>query len=176
LNIGDNVNIFPRKIWIRTDEGKVETRALAMEVPKHNRDIVNRHMMKYQYKTCKELMYVPFSNMNDEVYKQTLKEIFYGQNIYLHTTKRRTIYGIKNATTVYPTKGGEETSFRDWIKTITYGEDEFLEACEIGPTGNIHLIFNQEYDQTVQKLFGQGFKQFASENFHAEDEKKNTKI
>jgi len=169
LNIGDDVNIFPRKIWIRTNEGKVETRALAMEVPKNNRDVVNRHMMKFQYKTCKELMYVPFSNMNDDVYKQTLKEIFYGQNIYLHTTRRRTIYGIRNANTIYPTKGGEATSFREWIKTITYGENEFLEACEIGPTGNIHLIFNQEYDQTVQQLFGQGFKKFASENFHEEN-------
>jgi len=35
LNLGDDVNVFPRKISIRTNEGRVlETRALAIEVPK----------------------------------------------------------------------------------------------------------------------------------------------
>ena len=153
--MGDDVNIFPCKIWIRTNEGRVETRALAMEEPKHDRDIVNRHMMKYQYNACKDLIYVPFSNMRNEICKQILKEVFYGQNIYLHTTRRRTIYGIRNVNTFYPTKGGEEMTFSNWVKTTTHGKNEFLEACEIGTTGKIHLIFNQKFDQTVQNLFGQ---------------------
>ena len=168
LNLGDDVNVFPRKLWIRTNEGRVETRALAIEVPKKDKDVINRHMMKYSYEGCAELMYVPFSNMKDEVYKQTLKEIFYGQNIYLHTTHRRTIYGIQNALEIYPTKGGKSTSFVKWIQSVTYGDATFLDACEVGPTGNIHLIYNKEYDQTVQKLFGQGFKAFAMENFNGD--------
>jgi len=158
LNLNDDVNVFPRKLWIRTSEGRVETRALAIEVPKKDKDVINRHMMKYSYEACADLMYVPFSNMKDDVYKETLKEIFYGQNIYLHTTHRRTIYGIQNALKIYPTKGGDSISFVKWVRTITYGDATFLDACEVGPTGNIHLIYNKEYDQTVQKLFGQGFK------------------
>jgi len=166
LNLGDDVNVFPRKLWIRTSEGRVETRALAIEVPKKDKDVINRHMMKYSYEERTNLMYVPFSNMKDDVYKETLKEIFYGQNIYLHTTHKRTIYGIRNALKIYPTKGGDSISFVKWVRSITYGDATFLNACEVGPTGNIHLIYNKEYDQTVQKLFGQGFKSFAMENFH----------
>jgi len=121
--------------------------------------------MKYNYHACRDMVYVPFSNMYDEVYKQTLKEIFYGQNIYLHTTRRRTIYGIKNSNAEYPTKGGEAMSFLNWIQNITFEDSAFLEACEIGPTGNIHMIFNQKYEQTVQKLLGQDLKKLARENF-----------
>ena len=107
--------------------------------------------------------------MFDNNYKDMMKEIFYRQNIYLHTTARRTIYGITNPTKSYATKTNENMSFKEWVATISYGDEQFLDACELGPAGNMHLIFNNRHASTVQKLFGTGLKQVAQQHFHPKD-------
>jgi len=169
LEIGDDVNVFPRKTWMHHNGQKIETRALVLEVPKVHKDIVNEKMLQYQYRNCPNLTYVPFMNMQDEEHQKTMKQIFYSHNIYLHKIERRTVYGISYPTKKYELLNGDTSSFQEWVSTITYGGNEFLEACEIGPTGNLHLIYDEEHEKTVKLLFGNDFKSLARAHFKHND-------
>ena len=169
LNIGDDVNLFPRKTWMHYNGQKIETRALVLEVPKVNKDMINEKMLQYQYPNCPNLTYVPFTNMKDENHQKTMQQIFYSHNIYLHKIERRTVYGISCPTKTYELLNGDRSSFQEWVSTITYGGKEFLEACEIGPMGNLHLIYDEEHEKTVKLLFGKDFKSLALEHFKPED-------
>ena len=169
LEIGDDVNVFPRKTWMHHNGQKIETRALVLEVPKVHKDIVNEKMLQYQYRNCPNLTYVPFTNMQDEEHQKTMKQIFYSHNIYLHKVERRTVYGISYPTKTYELLNGDRSSFQEWVSTITYGGDEFLEACEIGPTGNLHLIYDEKHEKTVKLLFGNDFKSLARAHFKHDD-------
>ena len=171
INMKDDINVFARKIWMKYKDAKIETRALVLEVPKDQRDIVNEKMMQFEYEKCEEMTYVPFMNMNDEVHQEVMKEILYSQNVYLHKIERRTIYGINDPTKKYTLKNGDEMSFQEWVGTITYEGDTFLEACEIGPTGNLHLIFNEVHEPIVTELFGNDFKELAMKHFQTQDVK-----
>jgi len=179
LNIGDDVNVFVRKIWMRDDHAKIETRALVLEVPKDFREIVNAKMMQYEMSNCSQMTYVPFSQMADPEYNSTLKQIFLSQNVYLHRTQRRNIYGIQEPLTKFTIKNGEVVTFCEWVETITYENKPFLDACVVGPTGTLHLIYDETHAETVQQLFGKGFKEYAKEHFEEEDLQKifnNAKI
>jgi len=179
LNIGDDVNVFVRKIWMRDDHAKIETRALVLEVPKDFREIVNTKMMQFEMSNCSQMTYVPFSQMADPEYNSTLKQIFLSQNVYLHKTQRRNIYGIQAPLTKFTIKNGEVVTFCEWVETITYENKPFLDACVVGPTGTLHLIYDENHAETVQELFGKGFKEYAKEHFEEEDLQKifnNAKI
>jgi len=169
LHIGDDVNVFARKIWMRDGEKKIETRALVVEVPKDHRDVINHKMMEFTLANCVEMTYIPFSQMADSSYNSTLKEIFLSQNVYLHRTQRRNIYGIQDPTTKFDLQDGTNASFCEWIESITYGDKKFLDACVVGPTGTLHLIYDEEQGETVQQLFGRGFKEHAQDHFNKED-------
>jgi len=169
LHIGDDVNVFVRKIWMRDDHEKIETRALVLEVPKDFREAVNTKMMSYTMENCSQMTYVPFSQMADPEYNYTLKRIFLSQNVYLHRTQRRNIYGIQEPLTEFTLKNGEVATFCEWIESITYEDEPFLDACVVGPTGTLHLIYDENHADTVQQLFGKGFKEYAKEHFEDED-------
>jgi len=98
-----------------------------------------------------------------------MNEVFYSQNVYLHKMDRRTICGISNPMKKYNLLNGDRISFQDWISTVTYGDETFLEACEIGPSGDLRLIYNAEHEQTVKKLFGDDFKLLALQHFQSKD-------
>jgi len=164
-NNGDDINVFPRKMWIMHNGQKVQTRALVIEAPKDNRESINRRMMSFSLNDFPNLIYVPFSHVTDEAYQNVMAEIFFQQNLYLHQTAKKTIYGISNATKKFTTLTGDIMSFQEWIRSITYETREVLEACEVGQNGNIHLIYNQKEEHIVQELFGQDMKQAAKEHF-----------
>jgi len=169
LNTGDDVNVFARKTWMTHKGKKIETRALVLEVPKDAKDSINEMMLKFTYANCPNMTYIPFANMQDENHQEIMQEIFFSQNVYLHKMDRRTIYGISNPTQQYTLLNGDMMSFQDWISTITYGDRTFLEACEIGPNGDLHLIYNAEHEPTVKKLFGNDFKLLALQHFRSSD-------
>ena len=172
LHIGDDVNVFARKIWMRDGDKKIETRALVVEVPKDHRDAINHKMMEFTLDNCHAMTYIPFSQMADSSYNSTLKEIFLSQNVYLHRTQRRNIYGIQDPTTKFELLDGTNASFCEWIESITYGDKNFLDACVVGPTGTLHLIYDEKHGETVQQLFGKGFKEHAQDHFDQENIKK----
>jgi len=172
LKIGDDVNVFARKIWMRDEGKKIETRAMVVEVPKDFREAINSKMMEFQLSNCEAMTYIPFSQMADASYNSTLKQIFLSQNVYLHRTQRRNIYGVQDPLTKYEVKDGTKVSFCEWIESITYGDEQFLDACVVGPTGTLHLIYDEKQNETVQQLFGKGFKEYAQEHFKEEDLKK----
>jgi len=179
LQLGDDVNVFARKIWMRYKGKKIETRALVLEVPKDSREEINAAMMEFRIENCGDMTYVPFAQVADEFYDTTMKEIFLSQNIYLHKTKSRTVYGVGEPNTEFTTKAGETLSFREWIETITFDDKFFLDACVVGPSGYLHLIYDEEYEYTVQKLFGKNFQEYAKDHFYEEDIKtifSNSKI
>ena len=60
-------------------------------------------------------------------------------------------------------------SFQEWVGTITYGDEKFLESCQIGPTGNIHLIYDEKHESTIDLLFGTDFREFALKHFTEND-------
>ena len=169
LEIGDDVNVFARKIWMRYKGTKIETRALVLEVPKDAREEINAAMMGFKIENCADMTYVPFAQVADEFYDSTMKEIFLSQNIYLHRTKSRTVYGIGEPNKKFTTKGDETMSFREWIETITFDTKFFLDACVVGPSGYLHLIYDEDYEKTVQKLFGKNFQEYAKDHFYEED-------
>jgi len=169
LEIGDDVNVFARKIWMRYKGTKIETRALVLEVPKDAREEINAAMMGFKIENCEGMTYVPFAQVADEFYDSTMKEIFLSQNIYLHRTKSRTVYGIGEPNNKFTTKGGDDVSFREWIETITFDNKFFLDACVVGPSGYLHLIYDEDYETTVQKLFGKNFQEYAKDHFYEED-------
>ena len=169
LNIDDDVNVFARKIWMRDGEKKIETRAMVVEVPKDHRDEINHKLMEFKLDNCNEMTYIPFSQMADPSYNSTLKEIFLSQNVYLHRTQRRNIYGVLDPRTKFNLRDGTKASFCEWIESITYGNEKFLDACVVGPTGTLHLIYDEEKAETVQQLFGKGFKEHAQDHFDQED-------
>jgi len=171
INIGDDVNVFARKTWMTHQGKKIETRALVLEVPKEAKDSINEMMLEFEYGNCPNMTYIPFANMQDENHQEIMKEVYFSQNVYLHKMDRRTIYGISNPTKQYTLLNGDTMSFQDWISTITYGDTTFLEACEIGPNGDLHLIYNAEHEQTVRKLFGNDFKLLALQHFQPDDVK-----
>ena len=169
LEIGDDVNVFARKIWMRYKGTKIETRALVLEVPKDTREEINAAMMGFKIENCEGMTYVPFAQVADEFYDSTMKEIFLSQNLYLHRTKSRTVYGIGEPNKKFTTKGGENVSFQEWIETITFDNKFFLDACVVGPSGYLHLIYDEDYEATVQKLFGKNFQEYAKDHFYEED-------
>jgi len=171
LEIGDDVNVFARKIWMRYKGTKIETRALVLEVPKDAREEINAAMMEFKIENCEDMTYVPFAQVADEFYDSTMKEIFLSQNIYLHRTKSRTVYGIGEPNKKFKTKGGDMMSFKEWIETITFDDKFFLDACVVGPSGYLHLIYDEDYEKTVQKLFGKKFQEYAKDHFYEEDVK-----
>jgi len=179
LQIGDDVNVFARKIWMRYKGTKIETRALVLEVPKDSREEINAEMMGFKIENCSDMTYVPFAQVADEFYDATMKEIFLSQNIYLHRTKSRTVYGVGEPNKEFTTKAGDKLSFREWIETTTFDDKFFLDACVVGPSGYLHLIYDEEYEDTVQKLFGKNFQEYAKDHFYEEDIKtifSNSKI
>jgi len=169
LLLQDDVNVFARKIWMKHKDKKIETRALVLEVPKDARDEVTAKMLQFKYDKCDAMTYIPFMNMTDEEHQEVMKTIFFSQNVYLHETERRTIYGIHEPTKQYTLLDGDTMSFQEWISTITYQGETFLEACEIGPTGNLHLIFHVQHETIVKELFGNDFKAVALKHFHESD-------
>ena len=144
---------------------KLHTRALVIEVPKNVRDRVNRRMMGFTIQTCKELTYVPFSHVTNVTHQNVMVEIFFKQNMYLHRTMKKTLFGIANATEQCLTKTGTYNSFQEWVCSVTYEERNFLEACEVGQANSVNLIYDQNEEEVVQQLFGQDVKKFAGEMF-----------
>jgi len=74
LNIGDDINVFARKIWMKEGGQKIETRAMVIEVPKDSREAVDAKMMEFELKHCSAMTYVTLSQMADELYNATLKK------------------------------------------------------------------------------------------------------
>ena len=144
---------------------KIETRALVIEVPKEYRDIINEQLMKFKLNHCENMTYVPFSQMADASYNATLKQIFLSQNVYLLRTKRRNIYEIGDPTSKFMTKNGNEVSFCEWIESIPYKNKMFLDACVVGKTGTLHIIYDEAHRNTVQQLFGKRLQEYAREQF-----------
>ena len=70
---------------------------------------------------------------------------------------------------LYGDEANELYSFCEWIESITYGDQKFLDACVVGPTGTLHLIYDEEHGETVRQLFGKGFKEHAQDHFNQED-------
>jgi len=165
IGINDDVNVFSRKIWMRHGTQKIETRALVIEVPKEYRDIINEQLMKFKLDHCENMTYVPFSQMTDASYNATLKQIFLSQNVYLLRTKRRNIYRIGDPTSKFMTKDGNEVSFCEWIESIPYENKTFLDACVVGQTGTLHIIYDEAHGNIVQQLFGKRLKEYAREQF-----------
>jgi len=154
---------------MREGNQRIETRAMVIEVPKDYRELINDRMMSFKLHNCENMTYVLFSQMADESYNSTLKQIFLSQNVYLHRTQRRNIHGISDPISKFATKDGTEVSFCEWIESITYGNKSFLDACVVGPTGTLHLIYDEVHGNTVQELFGKGFKEYAQEHFCEKD-------
>lgn len=69
--------------------------------------------------------------------------------MYLYRTQRRNIYRINDPTSKFTTKEGATISFCEWIESITYGNEPFLDACVVGPTGTLHLIYDDDHGDTV---------------------------
>lgn len=55
LNIGDDMNLLARKIWMRHKETEIETRGLALEVQKGARDQINVAMLQFKIDICNVL-------------------------------------------------------------------------------------------------------------------------
>jgi len=62
-------------------------------------------------------------------------------------------------------KSGEIIFFHEWRGSITFKNREFLESCEVGQNGNIHLIYDQKEENVVQELFGQDMKKTGMDIF-----------
>ena len=78
------------------------------------------------------------------------------------------VYGIKNAQKTFELQDGSFSTFQEWVETITFNGDTFIESCELGTDDSIHVIFDKKHEQTITKLFGSDFKQMAEESFHDE--------
>ena len=169
LSNGDDINVFPRKMWIMNNDKKLQTRALVIEVPKESRDSINKHMMNFSLQEYQNLTYIPFSHVTDESYHKTMTEIFYQQNLYLHKTVKKSLFGIADATTKFQAKSGDVISFQDWVRSVTYEDRTFLEACEVSHNGSINLIYDAREEQIVQDLFGQDVKKAAGLFFNDTD-------
>ena len=90
-NKGDDINVFPRKMWIMHNGSRIETRAfLVIEASKDNRDNINKQMIEFSPIEYPNLTYVPFSHVTDVAYQNVMAEIFFQQNIYFHKTAKKT--------------------------------------------------------------------------------------
>ena len=88
---GDDINVFPRKMWIMNKGSKLQTRALVIAAPKLSRDSVNRKMMSFTAKEYTNSTYVPFSHVTNITYQEIITEFFFSK-IYTCTRLQKNPY------------------------------------------------------------------------------------
>ena len=160
------INVYPRKLWTTHNEKQIATRALVIEVPLEERENVTEILINHQHEAYPNAEYVPFSSISDETYSEVMTSIFQAQNNYLHTRDKKVIYGINNAQTTYEMKDGSFSTFQEWVETINFNNETFIESCELGASNSLHVIFDKIHEKTVRNLFGTDFKALAAQFFH----------
>ena len=169
LNVRDEINVYPRKVWTWQNGKKIVSRALVLEVPKDYKDVINREIMNMDKSMYPKLEYVPFARYEDEEYKNILAKVLRSNNQYLHETRRITIYGITNIQDEYELLNGAKVTFQEWVEQLTYQNVEFVEACELGKNQSIKIVYHKKFERTIRRFMGNGIKSLAIESFRPED-------
>lgn len=170
--IKEKVNLYPRKIWTMNKGIRIVTRALVIEVPSYRREEISEVLITQKNQCYTSAEYVPFSNINDNAYEQMMANIFTTQNQYLHSLDQKTVYGVNNAQEEILTKRGIEITFQDWVEQLAYDGIHFIDTCEIGQNGSLHIIYEKKYEHLIQKLFSSDMATTARDFFHEEVVKK----
>ena len=93
-----------------------------------------------------------------------MRNIFIQQNDYLHRLERKSIFGVSNPQLDCKLKNRDEwITLQEWFEELHWENTKAFVACELGQSKSIHVIYEKDKEDLVNKILQKDMKELIDE-------------